>query len=112
MRLALDIDNIAAYATNFVYNYNYNPNKGVKRMYEKRRKLLTIKIAALIGITLVSLTLFSVILYLTIHIQIQSCINSSNCHQDQKQMPWVAPSLYRSYKVLELGGSNETLFIY
>src|SRR6266699_1257556 len=95
-----------------IYNNSYNPNKGVRRMYEKRWKLLTLKIAALIGITLVSLTLFSVILYLTIHIQIQSCINSSNCHQDQKQMPWIAPPLFRSYKVYELGGNHETLFIY
>lgn len=81
-------------------------------MYQRRRKLLSLKVAlTIVGITLVSITL-SVILYLSIHIQIQSCNNSPNCQQYQKQMPWVVPKLERIYQVLDLGGSNETLFIY
>lgn len=81
-------------------------------MYHRRR-FLTLKMAlTIVGITLVSITVFSVILYLSIHIQIQSRINSPNCHQDQKQIPFVAPTLERNFQLLDLGGSNETLFIY
>jgi hypothetical protein len=59
-------------------------------MNQKQRKLLTLRMAVvIIGITLVSITLFSIILYLSfsINIQMQSCTNSPNCRQEQKQIP-------------------------
>jgi hypothetical protein len=71
-------------------------------MQKKRRKLPAIKMAVtILSFTLFSIALFSIIVYMFIHIQIQSCINSPNCHQDQKQIPWVAPNWNRNYQVLD-----------
>jgi len=83
-------------------------------MQRKQRKSLTLKtVLTITGIAVLSLTLLSVIVYLTIpiHMQLQTCIFSPNCHQSQKQTPWVAPALQRKHQVFEPGGSYGTFYI-
>jgi hypothetical protein len=82
-------------------------------MQNNQRNFLGLKIAlTLLGITLVSITVLSVVFYLNIHLQIQNCVNSQNCHQEQRQTPWIAPQLEKKYAVLELGESDEIQFGY
>lgn len=54
---------------------------------QKNSSKIVLKIAfTLLSIALVSLTLFLVINFY-FHVQIQSCVNSPNCHQEQYQAP-------------------------
>ena len=69
-----------------------------------------------IFLTLLSLALVSITLYVVFHFhlntQIQLCIASPDCKPYQQQTPWIMPALDRSYPVFNVGGQHESIFKY